>query len=58
MSAHRPEPSPNKLHQDAVELGSKGGRRGGAARARVLSPAQRRKIAAQGGRAKARKPIP
>lgn len=42
------------LTQAAKLLGAKGGKSGGPARARVLSHAQKVKIAAEGGRAKAR----
>lgn len=41
------------IHAAAVVLGSKGGKRGGPARARKLKPGRRSEIAAQGGRAKA-----
>jgi hypothetical protein len=39
----------------AVALGRKGGQSGGPARARALSPAERTKIARQGGRARQHK---
>lgn len=39
-------------NQHAVALGSLGGRKGGPARARALSPAKREAIARQGGRAR------
>jgi hypothetical protein len=43
-SAPMPTPDPNK-NQAAVELGRKGGLKGGHARAKSLSAAQRKKIA-------------
>jgi hypothetical protein len=43
------------LHQAARLLGSRGGKRGGPARARKLSPAERKRIAMEGARARWRK---
>lgn len=43
------------LHKAAVKLGSKGGEKGGPARAKDLSPQRRSQIAAEGGRARQRK---
>ncbi len=43
------------LTEAAKAMGRKGGKRGGPARNRVLSKAQKIKIAAEGGRAKAAK---
>lgn len=43
------------LTQAAKTLGHKGGLKGGPARAKVLTPGERSKIAAKGGKAKAGK---
>jgi hypothetical protein len=40
--------------KNAVNLGKKGGKKGGPARAAKLTPQQRKKIASQGGKAKGR----
>jgi hypothetical protein len=47
--------SKGKLTQAAKTLGSAGGKRGGPARAAVLSKAQRSAIAKQGGKARHKK---
>lgn len=48
--------STNKsLHGPAVKMGHAGGLRGGPARAKKLTAAQRKKIAASGGKASSRK---
>ncbi len=44
--------SGGKVHQAAVVLGSRGGKKGGPARAKALSPAKRTAIAKQGGKAR------
>lgn len=43
----------DNLHKAATILGKKGGKYGGPARAKALTPAERSKIAAKGGKAKA-----
>jgi len=45
----------SKIHEHAEKLGVQGGKVGGAARAKALTPAERSSIAAKGGRAKANK---
>ena len=42
-----PAPEPDKRNPHAVALGSMGGRKGGKARAKALSPTQRSRIAAR-----------
>jgi hypothetical protein len=44
-----------ELTQAAKKLGKKGGQKGGPARARVLTPSERSRIAAKGGRAKGKR---
>jgi len=44
-----------KIHEAAAELGSLGGKKGGPARAKKLTPEQRSEIARLGGLAKAAK---
>ena len=41
-----------KVHQADIVLGSRGGKKGGPARAKALSPAKRTAIAKQGGKAR------
>jgi hypothetical protein len=50
-----PAKGASSLTAAAKLMGAKGGKRGGPARARALTSEQRKKIAAAGGRAKARK---
>lgn len=45
----------NEIHRAATLLGHEGGKKGGPARAEVLSSAKRSDIAREGGKAKARK---
>lgn len=45
-------PMKKSKNQHAVALGGLGGKKGGPARARELSPARRSEIAKQGGRAR------
>jgi general stress protein YciG len=49
------KPEKSNVSQAAKVLGSEGGRKGGPARAEVLTAAQRREIARKGGQASARK---
>jgi hypothetical protein len=45
----------NELSEAAKKLGSKGGKKGGPARARKLTAAQRKKIAEEGAKARWKK---
>lgn len=47
--------STSSVHQAAKTLGSRGGKKGGPARARALTAEERRNIAAKGARAANRK---
>lgn len=47
-----PEPEPDTRNPHAVALGSIGGRKGGKARARKLSPAKRKAIAKRAARSR------
>jgi hypothetical protein len=54
MMAQKRKLKASSLTAAAKLLGKKGGKKGGPARAKALTPGQREKIAAAGGRAKAR----
>jgi hypothetical protein len=53
-----PEEPPSNKNPHAVALGRLGGQKGGAARAKKLSPEQRREIAKRAADARWRKPSP
>lgn len=55
-SRNTPKPSTSATSSAARQLGSKGGKQGGPARARKLSSTQRSQIASKGGKAKSKTP--